>query len=127
MSHSHQFSDRSIYFCHISSHHIKCSIADNAFCFHQNTVFQSNLFRYTLQRCGDYTPLPEQLKDAITIGKIKEAQNLITERQFIRNTPVINGITINGIGKDCILSQLESFSMKCENMQFSGGYFLVLV
>jgi len=77
---------------------------------------------YTLQRCGDYAPLPDELKDAITIGKIRDAQNLITEGHFIRKTPVINGITINGIGKDSILNQLESFSMKCENMQFSGSF-----
>ena len=64
--------------------------------------------------------LPNDLKDAITIAKIKEARDVITKGGFIRKTPILDGSTINGLGKSSTIADLKGFSMKCENMQFSG-------
>ena len=75
---------------------------------------------YIVQRCGAYTPLPSELKDKITIARIKEAADVITTEGYVRKTPLIDGSTINGPGKEMKLAQVESFLMKCENMQFSG-------
>lgn len=75
---------------------------------------------YVLRRCSDYDPLPDDLRGVITLDAIREARIVINKEGFVRETPIIDGITINGPRKSSKIGHLKSFGMKCENMQFSG-------
>ena len=56
----------------------------------------------------------------VTFDAIQEAQKIIKKEGYVRETPLIDGISICGPGNLNKISQLESFGLKCENMQFSG-------
>lgn len=73
-----------------------------------------------IKRSGDYTSLPEDLQNVITIDELRKAYKLISDNGYIRRTPIIDGTTIFGSGEKNAMRLVKSFGMKLENMQFSG-------
>eukprot|EP00112_Aurelia_sp_Birch-Aquarium-sp1_P003785 Seg1427.3 transcript_id=Seg1427.3/GoldUCD/mRNA.D3Y31 product="putative serine racemase" protein_id=Seg1427.3/GoldUCD/D3Y31 len=75
-----------------------------------------------IKRSGDYTSLPEDLQNVITIDELRKAYKLISDNGYIRRTPIIDGTTIFGSGEKNAMRLVKSFGMKLENMQFSGSF-----
>ena len=83
--------------------------------------------RNLIKRSGDYTSLPDDLQNAITIDEITKAYKLISDNGYICRTPIIDGTAILGLSRKNAMRHVKSFGMKLENMQFSGKIYITVV